>query len=545
MVDGAIREDSAPAAGPSVDESGIAAAHTFPLSAVVRRRFGAWLLLGMVVLMATVMAWDASEPWAGGTSGWNGALFSAAARNHVRYGFGTTKFGVVVNQDVAEPEDFQYYTRHPPLLPVFVATSFMVFGVHEWSARLVPILFSLGSLLLVVALGTELGGAGLGLVAGFFFALLPMNAVYGRMVDHEALTNFFCLAAALAYWRWHRGGDRRLLYLVVGAMVLGGLCGWPAYYLGLLLPLHYVIVTPRHRWNWRIAVLPVAMGALFGIHLLHIIWLQGGDGVADLITAFWYRTSRAVADQNSATITLASVEAAGAGQFGWGAFAAREAVEANNFFTTTVLLLAVLSLYTLARRRETHATADRWFPIMLLAFGLLHLGLFRQGAWIHDYWAFYCGAPLALLAAHGTLVMARHDLRSWAVAFVAVTFVMNAIPEIAYFRQPLFPDQPGLGQLLNQRTESGDEIYTNGPDLSARVGYYAQRELHRSPLVSVAQLEEVVRAARDNQIVVLIAKARPGAEELNAWLVERYGGEDLDDDRTYRIFRISPPRPGS
>ncbi|MEM9369429.1 MAG: glycosyltransferase, partial [Planctomycetota bacterium] len=46
--------------------------------------------------------------------------------------------------------NFKTYYDKPPLLYWLVASSFSVFGVHEWSARLVPAFAALGTLLLVV-----------------------------------------------------------------------------------------------------------------------------------------------------------------------------------------------------------------------------------------------------------------------------------------------------------------------------------------------------------------------------------------------------------
>src|SRR5207247_1913380 len=108
---------------------------------------------------------------------------------------------------------------------------------------LVSLVFSLGSVVLIYLLGAALGGRRLGLLSAFVYALLPMNAYFGRMVDFEAPTNFFALATALAYLRWHRARRATPLVLALAALVVGALCDWPGYYLAGILPLHHIVAS--------------------------------------------------------------------------------------------------------------------------------------------------------------------------------------------------------------------------------------------------------------------------------------------------------------
>ena len=196
---------------------------------------------------------------------------------------------MVRNVQPARPEDFTYYTHHPPLVPFTVSLSFALFGEHPWAARLVSVGFSLGSLLLVFLLGVEIGGRRLGLLAAFFFALLPMNAFYGRMANYEAATNFFALASAFFYLRWHRKRRGGLLALSLGALALGAAMDWPAYYLAGILPVHHLFASKGKPWDRKVILFPVLAVILFGLFLVHIRLLSGKRGLSDLASAFLFR----------------------------------------------------------------------------------------------------------------------------------------------------------------------------------------------------------------------------------------------------------------
>src|SRR5438093_7130560 len=121
-------------------------------------RLGILIALAVLFLIsAGVLSYRLTDPWIGHHD-YNGAFYSLAARNYLQYGYGGTRFGMVINSDVASPEQFVYYTHHPPLLPLLVSFSFAVLGLHEWAARVVPVIFSLGSVGLVYLLGSDMGG---------------------------------------------------------------------------------------------------------------------------------------------------------------------------------------------------------------------------------------------------------------------------------------------------------------------------------------------------------------------------------------------------
>src|SRR6185503_2128193 len=104
------------------------------------------LVVLVVVGGAVVRSRDLLQPWVGQHNAFCGALYGICARNFLRFGYWQTRFAPVSSSGLVAPDEFEYYYHYPPLLVWLVSLSFQAFGVHEWSARLVPLAFSVALL---------------------------------------------------------------------------------------------------------------------------------------------------------------------------------------------------------------------------------------------------------------------------------------------------------------------------------------------------------------------------------------------------------------
>ncbi len=113
------------------------------------------------------------------------------------------------------------YMEKPPLLYWLTALSFSLFGVAEWSARLVPALSSLCCVGLLLRFGTTVGKQQAGRFAAIMFAAGVGVAQMSRTLMFDMLLTA-CLTAALFY-AYRYGAERKpgLLRLSYGALALG------------------------------------------------------------------------------------------------------------------------------------------------------------------------------------------------------------------------------------------------------------------------------------------------------------------------------------
>jgi 4-amino-4-deoxy-L-arabinose transferase-like glycosyltransferase len=191
------------------------------------------IALSVITLMTgLVLLWQISAPWLGLYDGHDGAFYSAIASNYLRYGVWDLRFGQAVNfAPVTNLTELKFYQHHPPLVPLSVALSFALFGEREASARLIPIAFTLGNVLLIALLARKLYGHRVALIASVIFATFPAVLYFGRKVGYEAPTMFFALLAVLSYiYFLERRTWPRLcaLFLTVGT---GLLSDWVVYFL--------------------------------------------------------------------------------------------------------------------------------------------------------------------------------------------------------------------------------------------------------------------------------------------------------------------------
>lgn len=129
----------------------------------------------------------------------NGAMQTALALSHTRHGFAETK---AHNWFVArDGKDRLGYPHHPAGVPLLIAAGFTVTGSETRAvARGVMILFSIGSAVLMYRILARLfDDETIAFAGALFFATIPMQSFFGRMVNFEPPVLFFILLMLLAW----------------------------------------------------------------------------------------------------------------------------------------------------------------------------------------------------------------------------------------------------------------------------------------------------------------------------------------------------------
>jgi 4-amino-4-deoxy-L-arabinose transferase-like glycosyltransferase len=89
------------------------------------------------------------------------------------------------------------YYHKPPLFYWLVMTSYRLCGVHDWAARLVPVLIAAGTVLLTFAWGSRAAGRWAGFLGALVLCLMPGFVYLGGLVTLDGLLGL-CVTAALA-----------------------------------------------------------------------------------------------------------------------------------------------------------------------------------------------------------------------------------------------------------------------------------------------------------------------------------------------------------
>lgn len=347
----------------------------------------------------------------------NGALHTTFARGHLDLGLART-YGHDVFHRPATGET-TFYGHHPPGTSLLLAGAFVVLGSDApWAARSVAIVFHLASLALFMALlRIHLPPAAV-LCGGLVFAVLPMSAFFGRMVNYEVpcFTGVLLQLYGYARWRSDLPGARGFALLALG-VVLAGVVDWPAFFFAAALggvELLAALGGERAAWRRFAAIACVATAVLL-LDVVHLAVAAGSLGaLRDVVGS----------KQESVVVTP------------W-AFLGREWTHGRRFFGRGPLLASALVLIALAvpaaplgaeLRRARHARVLAGWLGASFAAALAYALAAPSWAMVHAYWSFYflpfvATAVVLAVAALATAATAPGATRWLALALLAALLV--------------------------------------------------------------------------------------------------------------------------
>ncbi len=101
-------------------------------------------------------------------------------------------------------QEHGYFTQYEfPLIPWIILLLWKLVGIKLWAARLVIILFSIGSIPLLYLVGKKITQHNsLILVACTFYTIMPISVFFGRNVQPEAPGLFFVLLGTYYFFSW-------------------------------------------------------------------------------------------------------------------------------------------------------------------------------------------------------------------------------------------------------------------------------------------------------------------------------------------------------
>lgn len=192
---------------------------------------------------------------------WDEGIVAGVARNIWRASSNYTWLYPTINYDAP-------YWNKPPLIHWLIAISYSLFGVSEWSTRIVPALLSAASVPLLYLIGREIFAAKLPALfsALVYLTLLPI-ARHGRVAMLDgAIACWFCLAV----WCLLRG-RRSPLWLLGTGFALGLVCLTKGMMMGVLFGGIILIFVA---WDSR--------------RLLRSVYLWGGLVLGIIPAIAWY-----------------------------------------------------------------------------------------------------------------------------------------------------------------------------------------------------------------------------------------------------------------
>jgi hypothetical protein len=164
----------------------------------------------------------------------------------------------------------------------------------------------------------------------------------------------------------------------------------------------------------------------------------------------------------------------------------------------------------------------------MFGLALVHVVLFKQGAWEHPYWIYYFLPPLAICAARAVFVMAQASASRYRKSFGAAGCVLFLLasawlsyPRLRYFYSPNRVQSVQLGQVINHSSNPGDAIVLPTSYQGTQLPYYADRDL-RYEIQTITALQRILSYSRVNYRYFVVPRGQVINDQLERFLGSRY-----------------------
>ena len=452
------------------------------------------------------------------------------ALNYVRFGYLDTRLGLVTNYGENEPkEGFSYRVDHGILTSVLISFCYHVFGVHEWSARLIPVAASVGTSMVTAYLLLLLTNDRWTALAGLVFcSLSPMQTYYARLPAPHNVAVLFSVLAFYSYWRWFTTKRSGWLVGIFVALTIGVYTDWVAYFVVAPIVVHCFVFGERRKYWWVLVALILSPLLLFGFYVLWMSWLAGDRAWQVLWSVFLQRTGSSY-DNNMA---FTSYEV-------WRTFCVRS----KHWLTTPVLILSlgwfVGFCWGLVHRQ---VSAFQGLILALYVFGFSHNLIFINRVMVHDFIMLYHLVPAFAMASASALawIVARLQritvLVTVAVAIVFSLFVKQSLAtwQVEHSREVAHTQSYYVGRAINSMV-SGSGSYIDAaefyPHLVVRMYATADRAVRR-----MSTFDSFIKVSNDPSCeAIVVANSDSTDDRLRKYLTERYPRRDVSG---YSIFEL-------
>jgi len=417
----------------------------------------------IILVSFLIRAYNIEKPLIGY---FDGPLFATIARNYLRFGYVSTSFGMVDN---IMDGNFHYYANHPPMLGIMVSMAFKLLGINTWSGRIVPILFSVGSIVILYIFTKKIWGVEVAEISAFLVAIMPISSYFGKVINYEPVVLFFVLLSIYSFFmvtKW----NKKLFLLPLGAsIIIGGLVDYPFFYVVPTLLIYSIVTKNKYMMKYSIYVTLLAIS----VFLLFLYFTKILIGHTD----FLFQQGAYRSQMFDYLFTYS--------------FLNTIFNRILNWFTPVLILLS--SIWFLISVKEKSSKKNLFVKgaleeektILLLSlffFGILNIIIFSEGAYFHPFWTFYL---IPFVSISSAIVINKINIKMIKV-LILVVFLFSSLNSLESYN--LINDYEGhaLGKLINDYSYN-DTIFID--DSGTIVRYYADR-----PSVSIISFSDSYNA---------------------------------------------------
>ena len=158
-----------------------------------------------------------------GYHNWKETHYLTEGRNFAEFGFFEDGFFVPRwNYPTLNDHSTGIHTDSFPLTSIILGGLFKIFGNNLTLARMISVLFSIGTILIIFLIIKKLFKRyDLAIISAFIFAINPLGVFFGRQVQLLSYSLFFCLLGILYYLKWIKNPSWKNTFLFSIPLILG------------------------------------------------------------------------------------------------------------------------------------------------------------------------------------------------------------------------------------------------------------------------------------------------------------------------------------
>lgn len=361
------------------------------------------IIIFIVLIGFIVRCYNLNEPFIG-IHDWGSASLSRGASSLLRYGFFNLKGAPVWNIGVVLDDGYNYYLHWPLLMNYLLAISFKIFGIHEWSGRIVSVLFGTASIYLIYLICTKLYGKAMGYFGSILFALLPLNVYFNRMVGYETTSVYFLLLCAYLYLMWvdSQYSNKRVFSWLIITFIIGTQVHWQNYFIAVFVVFHWLIQSHinKNKNGKEVFLFPILSVILFILNMVYISWVEGAHGLFSLVNALKFRLN--VSDGNEAINSISISQ-----------YISVLTMRFYHYFTIVVsILLVIWLIYIIIDIIKNRNMKLRFFELSLFLLGVSWIVIFVNHSYVHEFALLEMSAVSCVLVSSGFNSL-LNDLRKY------------------------------------------------------------------------------------------------------------------------------------
>lgn len=397
-----------------------------------------------------------------GEHDWNGVRYGNIARNYLKHGFINLKFAQIENSGLVSKDQFEFFTHYPPLLPILISLNLLVFGISEWSIRLIPLLATSITITIIFLIGYKIKNISLGILASLFALVTPMVNYFGKLPSHEPLVLFFVTLSFLFFLYYRDSKNNNWKILLIVSLIFAHLSTWAGFF---LLPA--IIITDFIQNKFRTNLLPFLFIPIstFAFYLFFNYIITNSFFGGDLIGVFLQRTSL---EKN--------IQPQGLNLFN---YLNQIRVWMSSLYSLTLMLLSII--WILLKLFRGLSKSD-WDILTLGIFGIIYLLIFPNAAFIHNYLVIYL-LPFIVISSASVIFLIRDKklVKIISVAFLILIFFEGRDYLDALNKSHGDELAVRVGKAINQESNNDDTILISPKEFSYSADkflrFYSDRSL--------------------------------------------------------------------